>query len=186
METNKIQDTKNHECIKEKLTKEINTISKKIQEKTDMQSLLLQYKQYDNNSHIPVGIISLFTISFISIRMLNIDVPNAIMLGLIGSSSLSLGTKIYFKRKQDKMKKSNPNIDFINYNIDENYEAIEELFSQKFELVDELKKQNENIIKKDDDKRHQDEIIQLLNEENINYNIETIEEKNKVKTLKRM
>ena len=181
MNIEKIHDNKNHEQIKEKLNEEINKISEKIHEKTNIQSLLLQYNRYNNNSHIPVGIISLFAISFVAERMINIDIANTIMIGLVGSSALSLGTKIYFKKKQDDMKKENPNIDFQNYNIDDNYEVIENLFNKKFELVNELEKVNKNTNNKEQLKQSQ-----IINEININNNIEPEKEKQKVKTLKRM
>lgn len=163
------------------LKKEINNISKQIEEKTNMQTLLIQYKKYNNNTHVPVAVISLFSITFISTRVVDLDIANSIILGLLGSSTLSLGTKVFFKSKQEKLKEKHPEIDFENSNIDENYKSIEELFNKKFELTEELEKTNKTIETKEDTKRHQDEIVKMLKGID-SYN----EEKVKVKTLKRM
>lgn len=174
----------NNKTQNKKILKEINDISKKIQEKTDIQSLLIQYKKYNNNIHIPIGVISLCTITFISSRVINLDIANSIMLGLLGSSSLSLGTKVFFKTQKEKIKEKHPKIDFENSNIDDNYKSIEKLFNKKFKLTEELEKINKKAETKEDTKRHQDEIVKML--KGIDAYNEEVQEKTKVKTLKRM
>jgi|GEM_PF-6324813 len=162
------------EIRKKDLQNKIDIISEKIRYNTDKQTTLLEYNQYGRNTHIGIGVIIAVTTFFITKKAINIDTVNSILLTLLATSSSALTTKMYSKHKQNKLKKQNPNINFEKEDIDKNYEKINDLFEQKYLLVEELgsinteiNKQEKNEIKIEPTQEKQKEVI-------------------KVKTLKRM
>lgn len=162
------------EIRKKDLQNKIDIISEKIIYNTDKQATLLEYNQYSRNTHIGIGIIIAVTTFFITKKAINLDTINSILLTLLATSSSTLATKIYSKHKQNKLKKQNPNINFEKENIDQNYEKINDLFEQKYLLVEELGSINTEI----NETKQKEPTIEPTYEKQ--------KEVIKVKTLKRM
>lgn len=156
------------EIRKKDLQNKIDIISEKIRYNTDKQTTLLEYNQYARNTHIGIGIIIAVTTFFITKKAIDIDTVNSILLTLLATSSSALTTKMYSKHKQNKLKKQNPNINFEKEDIDKNYEKINDLFEQKYLLVEELgsinteiNKTEKNEIKIEPTQEKQEEIIKV-------------------------
>ena len=128
--------------IKSKLESEKNKISKILEQKNKEQDKLSEYNKYDRNTHIGVGIVTLLATTYFTARFLDLQTIPTIIATISTTALTSLTTKIYYKQKKNTLKKQNPNIDFENTNIEENQNEINNLITQKMNLVEKMEKLN--------------------------------------------
>ena len=119
--------------IKIDLENKKEIISKKLENLTEEQSKLIEYNNYRNNSHIAVAAITLIGSFFITKNVLDQEIIYSILISLGIASTSSLGTHRFFKNKINKLKKSNPEIDFENGNVDINQKKIQNLLQKQME-----------------------------------------------------
>ena len=166
-------ENKFSEIRKHDIQNRIDNLSEKIRYNTEKQAILLEYNQYERNTHIGLGIIIAVTTFFVTKTGMNIELVKSLILTGAVALTVSFSTKIYSKVQRKKLKKQNPNIDFDIENIDNNYEKINHLFEQKFLLVEELGSLNNEFIEASVDSTN--EVVD-----------EMVNEKTKQKILKRM
>lgn len=159
---------------KKNLQGKVDMISEKIRYNTEKQAKLLEYAQYARNTHIGLGTIIAVITFFITKKVSNLELAQVLGLTVLTATITSLTTKIYSKHKQNKLKKQNPDINFEIEDIDKNYEKINDLFEQKYLLVEELGSINTEINETE------------KKETTLEPKFKNQKEQPKIKTLKRM
>jgi hypothetical protein len=154
--TENIQETTN-KTVKQ-LENKISNITKTIEKKNNEQLQLIEYNKNKNGLHIPIGLVFSIGLSFVLIRAYNCPVEMSLLTSLATGITIGTGVKKYFENKRKKIEKENPNINFKESNIDENYEEIKRLNIEKIYLTNEkaiLIKNNMEKIKETVELHHE-------------------------------
>lgn len=118
-----------------RLKNKIRKISEKMDQKIDVYVKVLEYKKFDNNSHIIIGIITLILTNYITHQILNQPEIQAVLNNIILTTTMTGITKLFFENKKSKIRKANPSINFEDYDLDLEKSKIDSMHIEKLKLV---------------------------------------------------
>ena len=118
-----------------RLKNKIRKISEKMDQKIDVYVKVLEYKKFDNNSHIIIGIITLILTNYITHQILNQPEIQAVLNNIILTTTMTGITKLFFENKKLKIRKANPSINFEDYDLDLEKSKIDSMHIEKLKLV---------------------------------------------------
>lgn len=138
-ELKKIKSKIIHKNVKkQQLEQEEKRITAEIESLNKKHLKYLDYRRYQNNSNIAVGVITFIGIGYFSLKILNQTLTNSMLISTIPSFLTAEATRTFFFFKRKKIKDANPTIDFKNYDIDGTFEKLMELHNEKMTLSDEI------------------------------------------------